>query len=236
MRDERQQRRRRSPEVARQELLDAAERLFAKERPDDVGLKDVAREAGTSHALITHYFGTYAGLVESVLHRRLLRLRDSTTDRLLRDASVLGHPDELIAALFQTLGDPIHVRLMKWVLASGQQESVQVFALQQQGVQMIARQVASALMAEPTHEKALRQYEPDAEKLRAELVAEIELSLVTAVAAALGYALTKVALAASIGRQPAADLDKDIQKTLSAMLQAKMREAMARRLGITSGS
>ena len=223
-------RRRRSPEVARQELLDAAERLFSKERPDDVGLKEVAREAGTSHALITHYFGTYAGLVESVLHRRLLRLRESTTDRLVRDASVLANPTELIAALFKTLGDPVHVRLMKWVLASGQQES-QVFALQQQGVQLVAHQVVNAIMADPTHQSALLHYQPSADKLRAELVEEIQLSMLTAVAAALGYALTKTALAASIGQPPSPALDEGVQQTLGAMLQAFMREAMAKRLG-----
>jgi len=222
-------RQRRSPEVARQVLLDAAERLFGRERPDDVGLKDVAREAGTSHALITHYFGTYAGLVESVLHRRLLRLRDSTTDQLLRDSSVLGRPDELIAALFRTLGDPVHVRLMKWVLASGQQESLQVYALQQQGVQLVAHQVAKALMADPAHQSVLLAYEPSAQKLEAELVAEIELSLVAAVAAALGFALTKTALAASIGKQPTPELDASIQKTLGAMLQAYMRDVIAKR-------
>jgi TetR/AcrR family transcriptional regulator, repressor for neighboring sulfatase len=223
-----QRRRRRSPEVARQELLDAAERLFARERPDDVGLKDVAREAGTSHALITHYFGTYAGLVESVLQRRLLRLREATFEQL-RDASVLGRPDELIAALFRTLGDPVHVRLMKWVLASGQLESPQVFALQQQSVQLIAHQVANTLMGDPAHQSVLLGYEPSAEKLRAELIAEIELSLVTAVAAALGYALTKGALAASIGKTPSPELDAGVQQTLGAMLQAYMREQIAKR-------
>ena len=46
-------RRRRSPEVARQELLEAAERLFTKDLPGEVGLKDVGREAGVSHALVT---------------------------------------------------------------------------------------------------------------------------------------------------------------------------------------
>ena len=223
-----QRRRRRSPEVARQELLDAAERLFGRERPDDVGLKDVAREAGTSHALITHYFGTYAGLVESVLQRRLMRLRESTFEQL-RDASVLGRPDELIASLFRTLGDPVHVRLMKWVLASGQLETPQVFALQQQSIQLIARQVANALMADPAHQSVLTSYEPNADRLRAELVVEIELSMLTAVAAALGYALTKGALAASIGKTPSAELDAGVQQTLGAMLQAYMREQIAKR-------
>ena len=65
----RRPRRRRAPEVARQELLAAAERVFGRAQPDEVGLKEVAREAGVSHALVTHYFGTYAGLIEAALER-----------------------------------------------------------------------------------------------------------------------------------------------------------------------
>ena len=61
---------RRSPDEARTLILDAADRVFAKKLPDAVGLKDVAREAGVSHALVTHYFGTYDGLVEATLERR----------------------------------------------------------------------------------------------------------------------------------------------------------------------
>src|SRR5262249_27617645 len=70
-------RRRRTPERARQEILDAAERVFARSQPDQVGLKEVAREAGVSHALITHYFGTYAGLLEAALERRIRATREA---------------------------------------------------------------------------------------------------------------------------------------------------------------
>ena len=62
----RELRRRRSPELAKQEIMDAAERVFVEFQPDQVGLKDVAREAGVSHALITHYFGTFANMIEAV--------------------------------------------------------------------------------------------------------------------------------------------------------------------------
>src|SRR6185503_18656066 len=84
-------RRRRSPEIARQEILDAAERVFTAFQPDQVGLKEVAREAGVSHALITHYFGTYAGLIEAALERRLRTLRETTLNRL-REAGALSRP------------------------------------------------------------------------------------------------------------------------------------------------
>src|SRR5215813_12722092 len=75
-------RRRRPPELARQEILDAAERVFAGFQPDQVGLKEVAREAGVSHALITHYFGTYAGLIDAALERRTRATRESILARL----------------------------------------------------------------------------------------------------------------------------------------------------------
>src|SRR5215475_6575349 len=97
-------RRRRSPERARQEILDAAERVFARSQPDQVGLKEVAREAGVSHALITHYFGTYAGLLEAALERRIRALRETMLSRL-RVAGALHRPGELLGLLFQALED-----------------------------------------------------------------------------------------------------------------------------------
>src|SRR5687767_8513778 len=102
--DRKIERRRRSPEVARQELLDAAERVFSQSSPDEVGLKEVAREAGVSHALITHYFGTYAGLIEATLHRRLIALRETMVARL-SEAEMLSRPEELLAILFRTFED-----------------------------------------------------------------------------------------------------------------------------------
>ena len=38
-------------------------------------MKDVARGAGVSHALVSHYFGTYDALVEAVLERRAEAIR-----------------------------------------------------------------------------------------------------------------------------------------------------------------
>ena len=48
----------------------AADRLLAAHGPEDVGLAAVAREVGVTHGLVTHYFGTYVGLVREVFVRR----------------------------------------------------------------------------------------------------------------------------------------------------------------------
>src|SRR4051812_25806904 len=99
-------RRRRAPELARTELLDAAERVFRHAQPDQVGLKEIASEAGVSHALVTHYFGTYAGLVEATLERRVRALREVLLARV-REVGGLAQPDRLLAILFEALADPV---------------------------------------------------------------------------------------------------------------------------------
>lgn len=211
-RERRSARRRRTPEEARLEILDAADRVFAEFQPDQVGLKDVGREAGVSHALITHYFGTFAGLIEAALERRIRALRETMLARL-REAGALARPSELIGILFDSLQDPIHLRLIRWLLASERPSAAHAFGLQAQGMQVIALQVATALDPKPSPA----------------MIAKIELALLTAVSAAYGYALAKYALVGGLGRQPSAALDAEVQHTLAAMLQAHIRAE----LGIT---
>lgn len=207
-------RRRRAPEEARRELIDAADRLFVEFTPDQVGLKDIAREAGVSHALITHYFGTYAGLIEATLERRLAALREVMLARL-RVAGALARPDELIALLFSALEDPVHLRLMRWLLASERPAAIHAFGLQAHGLQIVAHQVATALSPAPSPE----------------LIAKVELSLLTAVSAAYGYALGKYALAGALGRQVGGALDAQVQQTLAAMVRAHIRAELGIEIG-----
>jgi TetR/AcrR family transcriptional regulator, repressor for neighboring sulfatase len=203
-------RRRRAPEQAKQEILDAAEKVFLESQPDQVGLKDVARVAGVSHGLITHYFGTYAGLVEETLERRIRALRELIANRL-REAGALKRPGELLAGLFRALEDPVHLRLTRWLLASERPSAAHAFALRNHGLQMIAQQVATALAPQPS----------------AELVAKVEMTLLCAVSAAYGYAIGKYPLAGALGREPSRALDDQLQQTLAAMVQAHLRDELA---------
>ncbi len=205
IRSQKKVRRRRSPELARTELLDAAERLFRDLPPDKIGLKDVAREAEVSHALITHYFGTFDGLVEKVFERRTHRLRAAIIERL--STTGIANAEELIAILFTTFDDPVHLRLMKWLLASESGSVVHALALRDRGISIIAEQVAKVI-------------DPNADVIARR---EVELALVITVSAAFGYTATKVALASAIGAKPDGTLDREVQKTLTAMLEAYLK-------------
>lgn len=204
--DDRRARRRRSPEVARQELLDAAERVFALRAPEEVGLKEVAREAGVSHALITHYFGTYGGLIEATLQRRLVGLRETMLERLRAEPTVLQRPEELIAILFRSFDDPVHLRLMKWMVSHERMEGIHAFALQHHGLQLVSQQVALAIRPQPS----------------AAFIETVELTLMTAVAAVLGYAIAKYALAGAAAREVGPALDAGVRDTLAAMVRARL--------------
>jgi AcrR family transcriptional regulator len=202
-------RRRRSPELARQELLDAAERLFRDVSPDQVGLKDIGREADVSHALVTHYFGTYVGLVEAVFERRTRALRERILERLGQGG--ISEAEPLIDMLFSTFDDPVHLRLMKWFVASEGRNAAHALALRDRGLQLVAAQVTHAL-------------DPNASP---EVKERVELALVTTVAAAFGYAATKLSLASALGQPVSAELDRGVRRTLAAMLQSYLRAAPA---------
>ena len=200
---------RRTPEEARTALLDAADRVFAARLPDAVGLKEIAHEAGVSHALVTHYFRTYDGVLEAALERRIRALREVIFTRL-GDAGAVSRPGELLGILFRALEDPIHLKLVKWLVASGRSTSARAFALQDHGLQLVAHQVAEAIAPRPTKET----------------INTIELALLTAVSAAYGYATTKYALAGALGRVANNELDAGVQRTLAAMLQVYLRETL----------
>lgn len=114
---------RRSPEQTRELILDAAERVFLHALPDAVGLRDIAREAGTSHALVTHYFGTYEGLTRATLERRIEAMRRRAIERLAH-ATFSGQDYPMLDLLLEFVEDPVMVRLIAWALLTGRSDAL----------------------------------------------------------------------------------------------------------------
>ena len=67
------------PSERREQILDAANELFAERAYDEVSIEDIANSAGVTRGLIHHYFGgrndVYVGLLERLGARREERLR-----------------------------------------------------------------------------------------------------------------------------------------------------------------
>jgi AcrR family transcriptional regulator len=77
------------PELRREQLLDAAETVFAGRDPRDVTFEQVADAAGVSRALVYNYFGDRFGLIAAMYVRWALEL-----DRELTDAFLSADPPD----------------------------------------------------------------------------------------------------------------------------------------------
>ena len=196
---------RRPPEEARQAILEAAFRVFGEHHPDEVGLKEVAREAGVSHALVTHYFGSFGGLVDAVLESRVVALRELMLGRISQ-AGGLERPGELLGTLFEALADPVYKRLWMWALATERTAASDFFPLRQQGLRLVAEQVTASVAASAGVAPALLQ-------------PEVERTLLAGVAAAYGYTVGKQALVGALGKQPSRELDRALEESLGEMMR-----------------
>ncbi|MBV9967896.1 MAG: TetR/AcrR family transcriptional regulator, partial [Alphaproteobacteria bacterium] len=67
---------RRTPEQARQLILDTARELIARSGPEGLRLQEIAAAAGISHPLILHHFGSREGLVRALVQEAVAELRD----------------------------------------------------------------------------------------------------------------------------------------------------------------
>ncbi len=203
---------RRSPEEARALILDAADRVFSQHLPDAAGLKEVAREAGVSHALVTHYFKTYAGLVEATLERRFARLRAMLMGELFvvieRTKEGGGTTADLLAAYREGIktaaSDQVTVRLATWAMMSGFTAQEDFFTHRVQGLRLLA----------------------DALEQRTDVAREdLEFCLVASFALTVVWTVGGSALAGALGRKKTASSGAAFDGRVARMIDAYLASA-----------
>ncbi|MEJ5254928.1 MAG: TetR/AcrR family transcriptional regulator [Acidimicrobiales bacterium] len=65
------------PGVRREQIIDAAEEVFAGRDPNEVTLEEIAEQAGVSRALVYNYFGDKSGVIAAVYLRCSQRLDEA---------------------------------------------------------------------------------------------------------------------------------------------------------------
>lgn len=85
-----------NPDLRQEAILEAAGQVFASRPYADVSLADVAREAGVSRSLVSHYFANKRGLFVEVMRRFAAAAPEAVrTDRSLPvDEMVAANVDE----------------------------------------------------------------------------------------------------------------------------------------------
>lgn len=115
-------RRRRSAEVARSEILDAAQRLLSLGGPDAIRLQDIAHGVGISHPTILHHFGSREGLIEALDARAIHALTDDVARMLTSDE--VPRTAELVERVAETMGQQGLARLIAlWAMRDSGRET-----------------------------------------------------------------------------------------------------------------
>lgn len=202
---------RRDPQEAKELILDAADRVFATKLPDVAGLKDVAKAAGVTHGLVTHYFGTYDALVEATLERRFTKLRAHLLPMMVKlvaeEADVRKMLDAHRRAVAGVVEDPAMVRLGIWAAMSGRASAADFFPHRMQGLKLLADALES-------RSKARRE--------------DLEIALVTSFALAVVWKAAGPAIAGAMGKTPSKGLDAWFEARTADMLDAYLDRSARR--------
>ena len=139
------ERRRRTPSESRRLVLDAARRRLEEHGLDGLGIVEVARDAGMSHATLLHHFGS--------AEEMRLALIDSMTGRLIRDVVKSLRADDpaevIFEKLFATFTKTNHAKLIAWraLNASIQVEIGESFSLFEELIDVCAEQLGDREVA-----------------------------------------------------------------------------------------
>jgi AcrR family transcriptional regulator len=201
----RTKRTRRTPEQARKHILDAAVRTFARKGPAAVGLKEVAEAAGVSHALITHYFETYDGLVGAAVTEAMTELRARLIERLL--AIPNPTPEAVVTLYMDTALEPSYGRLVGWAFFSDHEGSAHFAELLVPDMKLIAAATEYMLGARIKPRPTRRQ---------------AEALLVSVWALVVGYVAGQNFFWRALGRKPGPSRDKDLREAVIAITRGML--------------
>jgi AcrR family transcriptional regulator len=193
---------RRSPEQAREHILESAIRTLSHLGPASCTLKDVAADAGISHALITHYFGTYEALVEAAVGEAMRQLRERLLTHLLK----LQKPNPAaLAQLYLDLAlEPWYGRLASWAFFNDHDPSSTYVKQLVPHMKLMAAATEFAFSdnprGAPTREQA-------------------EALLVSVWAMVVGYVAGNTFFWHALGRKPGPARDRVVREMLGALAQ-----------------
>ncbi|HYU12681.1 MAG TPA: TetR/AcrR family transcriptional regulator [Stellaceae bacterium] len=190
---------RRTPEEARQLILDTAQQLIARAGPEGLRLQEIAAVAGISHPLILHHFGSREGLVRALTQQAVAELRDKLVAAM---GSAQYSLEEQLDQVFDAFRNGLAQRLA-WLATIDP-------AGEQAGAATIMRDIADSL-----HARRVASAPPGMEPDRADTEALLHLIA----AAAFGDAIFGPRLRRSAGLPPTSETEHRFRAWLAELIR-----------------
>lgn len=143
-------RRRRTPDEARQEILDASEDIILTSGPVDLKFQTIAERAGLAKSNVHHHFGGVLEIKKALTERLLDRLTKSLLDALAEPPGddLIAYAERVLAGIYEVLAAPSNARLIGWVALSTEIESHVDFVKPIPGIVQVVRGYLSEFVQE----------------------------------------------------------------------------------------
>lgn len=105
--------------MAREAILDAAERRLAATGVAGLRLQEIADDVGVSHPAVLHHFGSREGLVEAVVHRAIGNLHEALARTVIEAAQTPLDGAAMFEKVHRTLAAGGHARLVASLVLAG---------------------------------------------------------------------------------------------------------------------
>jgi AcrR family transcriptional regulator len=185
---------RRDPKDAKALILQAAVRVLSERGPDAVGLKEVAQEAGVSHALVTHYFGSYEALVDATIQDCTRQIREKMLSRAASLTELT--PYNLISAYLEIALEPWYAKLITLVILARRDRAAVHAGLLAPDMKLITQAIQKFAKSPREGGPSLRQ---------------IEATIVAGWALGVGYAAGRDFFWNAMGREWTPQRDRDVK-------------------------
>lgn len=113
-------RKRRKPEEAKDEILNAANAVLNERGPAELKFEAIAKRAGVSKANISYHFGTIAEVKRALLNRGLSAISNSVAQALFTSINDEQRPriEATVHAVFEVMQSQQSIKTLAWLLLS----------------------------------------------------------------------------------------------------------------------
>ncbi len=135
-------RQRRSPEEAKQLILESAQRRLIRHGIRGLTIKDVAQETNINHGTLLHHFGSAEGMRNALLDKMTAELIDDMTELLSSNPSA----EDSVVKLFELMNSSGHIKLLAWrAMEDNKQEGKPLREERVHSVETIVNQITEEL-------------------------------------------------------------------------------------------